>query len=345
VSGDGGRAAPPRGPDDHGVVVAVDGVSKRFALDESLVARLAGRETYVHAVSDVSLSIHHGETLGLVGESGSGKSTLANVVTGLHAPTSGEVRFRGEPVGPAAERPPDVLADIGMVFQNPRASLSPRLRVESVLGEPMRARGWEESRRETRTRELLDLVDLTETHLDRYPHELSGGQAQRVAIARALALDPTFLVLDEPVSALDVSIQAKILNLLMELQADLELTVLFIAHDLSVVEHIADRVAVMYLGELMEVAPAEQLFASPAHPYTEVLLSAIPSVDPTSDDSDRVIPEGDVPSLVDPPEGCVFHARCPRAEPRCAETDPDARPAGEGRSRCLFADEVYPGDD
>jgi len=320
-------------------------VSKRFAVDESLWARLTGARTYVHAVSDVSLTLREGETLGLVGESGSGKSTLAHLFVGLYEPTTGHIRFEGKPVGAVGDRPAEILSEVGMVFQNPLSSLDPRFTVEGAIAEPLKTQGWSLERREARTMELLDLVGLSETHLDRYPHELSGGQAQRVAIGRALAPNPSVLVFDEPVSALDVSIQAKVLNLLMELQADLELTVLFIAHDLSVVEHIADRVAVMYLGELREVASAAQLFGSPAHPYTEALLSAIPSVDPTSDDSDRVIPEGDVPSLVDPPEGCVFHARCPRAEPRCAETDPDARPAGKGRSRCLFADEVYPSDD
>jgi peptide/nickel transport system ATP-binding protein len=321
------------------VVEAIDLV-KRFPVNDSVVGRLLGTREYVRAVSGVSFEIRRGETLALVGESGSGKSTVANLVTGLYEPTGGEVRFRGEPLGSVGDRPSAVLTDIGMVFQDPQASLDPRLTVTQCVAEPMTARGWSAERRQERVADLLDLVDLSSTYADRYPHELSGGQAQRVAIARAVALDPQLLVLDEPVSALDVSVQAKILNLLMELQRELGLTYLFIAHDLNVVEHIADRVAVMYLGELMEVAPTARLFEHPTHPYTYTLLSAIPSLDadaPALDD--RVIPEGDVPSPVDPPSGCSFHPRCPVAEDDCATTDPPFERVGDARSKCLYATE------
>jgi peptide/nickel transport system ATP-binding protein len=319
-------------------VVKVRDLVKRFPLDESVVSRLLGTREYVNAVSGISFSIAEGETLALVGESGSGKSTVANLVTGLHEPTSGEVYFDGEPMRSVSKRSSDVLADIGMVFQDPKSSLDPRITVKRCIEEPMRSQGWSESERRERFEELLDLVNLSSAYADRYPHELSGGQAQRVAIARAVALDPKLLVLDEPVSALDVSVQAKVLNLLMELQEKLGLTYLFIAHDLSVVEHIADRVAVMYLGELMEVAPTDQLFERPSHPYTYTLLSAIPSLD-TDAIGDRVILEGDVPSPVNPPSGCVFHTRCPVAQPECSETVPEFETVEDARSKCLFAQE------
>jgi len=321
-------------------LVAVDGISKEFPTDDSVIAGLLGTRDYLQAVSDVSLSIDPGETLALVGESGSGKSTLANLVTGLHEPTDGEVRFEGELLPTATRRDHATLSDIGMVFQNPRGSLDPRITVRKAIKEPMHAAGWDRERREERADELMEIVNLQQSFASRYPYELSGGQAQRVAIARAVALDPKLLVLDEPVSALDVSVQAKILNLLMELQDELDLTYLFIAHDLNVVQHIADRVAVMYLGEIMETAPARQLFENPSHPYTETLLSAIPEVKPGGR-SDRVVLNEDPPSPVDPPSGCVFHTRCPDAEDRCAEEEPDVTEIGEAESRCHFAEEVY----
>lgn len=324
-------------------LVEMNDISKEFPTDESTIAALLGTREYVKAVQDVTLSIDEGETLALVGESGSGKSTLANLVTGLHEPTEGEVRFEGEPLGTATARNQETLSDIGMVFQNPKGSLDPRLTVRKAIKEPMHAAGWDRERREARADELMDLVDLHANFEERYPYELSGGQAQRVAIARAVALDPKLLVLDEPVSALDVSVQAKILNLLMELQEELDLTYLFIAHDLNVVEHIADRVAVMYLGELMEIAPTEQLFENPSHPYTETLLSAIPDVTPGGR-TDRIILQEDPPSPVNPPSGCVFHTRCPAAEDRCAEEVPDAHKVGQAESRCHFAEEVYTDD-
>lgn len=321
-------------------LVKVDGISKEFPTDDSFLAGLLGTRDYLKAVRDVSLSIDRGETLALVGESGSGKSTLANLVTGLHEPTAGTVRFEGDPLPTAAKRDQETLSEIGMVFQNPRGSLDPRITVRKAIKEPMHAAGWSKQRREERTDELMDIVNLQESFGSRYPYELSGGQAQRVAIARAVALDPKLLVLDEPVSALDVSVQAKILNLLMDLQDELDLTYLFIAHDLNVVEHIADRVAVMYLGEIMESAPTEQLFENPSHPYTETLLSAIPEVKPGGR-SDRVVLHEDPPSPVNPPSGCVFHTRCPAAEERCAQDVPDAHSVGDAESHCHFAEEVF----
>ncbi|MFC7046692.1 ABC transporter ATP-binding protein [Halobacteriaceae archaeon GCM10025711] len=320
-------------------LLELDGVSKRFPLRDSVTDRLLGRRAAVHAVSDVSLGVHEGETLALVGESGSGKSTLANLVVGLHEPSEGELRFDGRRLGPVDDRPADVLADVGMVFQNPTASLDPRMTVRDVVAEPMRAQGWSADRRERRTQELLDVVGLSDRFLDRYPHELSGGQAQRVAIMRAVTLDPRLLVLDEPVSALDVSVQAKILNLLLELQADLDLTMLVISHDMGVVEHVADRVAVLYLGRLLEVAPTAQVFDRPSHPYTRALLSAVPSVEPDARE-ERVALGGDVPSPVDPPDGCRFHTRCPAATAECRSTEPSLVAVDEGWTRCPFTTEA-----
>ncbi|WP_458189998.1 ABC transporter ATP-binding protein [Haladaptatus sp. NG-WS-4] len=319
-------------------VIEVRNLVKHFPLNDSLIDNFLGNNEHVEAVSDVSFSIAEGETLALVGESGSGKSTVANLVTGLYAPTSGEVLFEDEPIASVEARSADILSEIGMVFQDPKASLDPRLTIRRSIAEPLHSQGWDKQRREERVDELLDLVNLSDTHADRHPHELSGGQAQRVAIARAVALDPRVLVLDEPVSALDASVQAKILNLLMNLQEEMGLTYLFIAHDLNVVEHIADRVAVMYLGNLMEIASAEQLFEQPTHPYTYTLLSAIPSLETGTTDG-RVILEGDVPSPVHPPSGCVFHTRCPIAEDECGTTVPDFELVDDAQSKCLFARE------
>lgn len=324
-------------------ILEIEGLSKEFPTDDSFIAGLLGSREYLKAVSDVSLHIDRGETLALVGESGSGKSTFANLVAGLHEPTAGEVRFEGDSLPRAHQRGQETLADIGMIFQNPRGSLDPRMTVRKAIREPMYAAGWNREHRESRVDELMEIVDLQSSFGERYPYELSGGQAQRVAIARAIALDPKLLLLDEPVSALDVSVQAKILNLLMELQEELDLTYLFIAHDLNVVEHIADRVAVMYLGEIMEIGPTAQLFEQPSHPYTETLLSAIPEVTPGGR-SDRVVLHEDPPSPVNPPSGCVFHTRCPAAEERCAEEVPTVHHVGDAASRCHFAEEVYEGD-
>ncbi|WP_254863717.1 ABC transporter ATP-binding protein [Halovivax gelatinilyticus] len=325
-------------------VIELDGVSKSFPIEDSLLDRLFGTRTSLKAVSDVTLSAHEGETLGIVGESGSGKSTLANLVTGLYTPTEGEIRINGTPVGGARSRDTDLLADVGVVFQNATSSINPRMKVGESIAEPLRTQGWSADEREQRIDELLELVDLSSRHVDRYAHELSGGQAQRVAIARAIATEPSVLVLDEPVSALDVSVKGSILNLLMEIQRELGLTYVFISHDLSAVKHIADRIAVMYLGTLMEVGPAEQLFEVPSHPYTEALLAAIPDVDPSTTIQDVFILEGEVPSPVDPPDGCVFHTRCPIAEERCRTEVPDPQAVEDATSWCHFAAEVHRGE-
>ncbi|AGB16922.1 oligopeptide/dipeptide ABC transporter, ATP-binding protein [Halovivax ruber XH-70] len=321
-------------------VIELEHVSKSFAMNDSLLDRLLGNTTSLAAVSNVSLSVHRGETLGVVGESGSGKSTLANLVTGLYTPTEGVISLDGTPVGGATDRPADLLADVGVVFQNASSSINPRMTVGDAIAEPLITQGWSADDCEERIAELLELVELSEHHLDRYTHELSGGQAQRVSIARAIATEPSVLVLDEPVSALDVSVKGSILNLLMRIQDELDLTYLLISHDLSAVKHVADRIAVMYVGELMEVGPAEELFERPAHPYTEALLAAIPNVDPASTIEDTFVLEGEVPSPVDPPSGCVFHTRCPMAEETCRTTVPDQIEVGDGWSRCHFAESV-----
>ncbi|WP_049924396.1 dipeptide ABC transporter ATP-binding protein [Halopiger djelfimassiliensis] len=315
-------------------IVELEGVSKRYPLASGPIERLLGTADTLRAVDDVDLEIRPGETVALVGESGCGKSTLASLITGLETPTAGEVRIDGTPVGDADDRAADTLADVGVVFQDPRSSLNPRLTVERAIAEPLHSHGWCPERRRERVRELLERVGLSERYATSYPHELSGGQVQRVAIARAIALDPSLVVLDEPVSALDVSVQARLLNVLADLQADLDLAYLFISHDLTVVEQIADRIAVMYLGELLEVGPTDRVADRPTHPYTAALLEAIPSLD--ADESADFELEGDPPSPVDPPSGCAFRDRCPRAEPECAETDPDRQQVGPVRSKCHF---------
>ncbi|AFZ72894.1 ABC transporter ATP-binding protein [Natronobacterium gregoryi] len=316
-------------------LVELEAVSKRYSLSEGTLERLLGTEESLRAVTDVDLTVQSGETVALVGESGCGKSTLANLVTGLETPTEGTIRFDGRTVGPAAERTHDDLAAVGVVFQDPRSSLNPRLTVEKAVAEPLHSHGWNRERREARVQELLEQVGVPDRHATSYPHELSGGQVQRVAVARAIALEPRLVVLDEPVSALDVSVQARILNLLADLQAELDLTYLCISHDLGVVEHVADRVAVMYLGELMEVGPVDHVFDQPSHPYTKALLEAIPSTDADGEPSGRPLP-GTVPSPIDPPDGCVFRTRCPRAAPECANRDPDQQRLGPVRSKCHF---------
>src|SRR6202171_1847098 len=287
------------------------------------MARTVGN---VHAVDGVDLAIRQGETLGLVGESGCGKSTLGRSILRLVEPRSDEVHFKGMDVlrmGPAALR--RARRDMAMIFQDPFGSLDPRQTVGELLREPLEIHHLGRSRRERdeRVRELLDLVGLTSGFIDRYPHEFSGGQRQRIGIARALAVEPSFIVCDEPVSALDVSIQAQIVNLLERLQDKLNLTYLFIAHDLSVVKHISDRIAVMYVGKVVEVSSARELYLHPQHPYTSSLLSAIPIPDPEVERGrERIILKGDVASPVNPPSGCRFRTRCFKVQPRCAEVEP-----------------------
>jgi oligopeptide/dipeptide ABC transporter ATP-binding protein len=310
-------------------VVEVQNVVKVFPVRRAKGLRVSKR--LVQAVSDVSFTIGKRETLGLVGESGSGKSTLGRCVLQLIEPSAGSVKFMGqELVGMSRDDLRPMRRRMQMVFQDPYASLDPRLTVGSAIEEPLQIHKIPGDHGK-RINELLDLVGLSPEHASRFPHEFSGGQRQRVGIARALALDPTLIVLDEPVSALDVSIQAGVINLLQDLQAELDLTYLFIAHDLSVVRHISDNVAVMYLGKLMEVGPAEELYTAATHPYTQALLSAIPEPDPVIErERERMTLSGDIPSPIDPPSGCRFRTRCPKAQPRCSVEEPELVDHGFG---------------
>ncbi len=278
----------------------------------------------VHAVDDVTFALIEGETLGIVGESGCGKTTLIRALVRLIEPTGGAIRFRGEVITNAARKQMEpIRREMQMVFQDPQASLNPRKRISQILRTPLLMRGVPKDRLEAESRELLTRVGLHAEHLGRFPHEFSGGQRQRIGIARALAVNPNLILLDEPVSALDVSIQAQVINLLDELQDELRLSYVFVAHDLGVVRHVSDRIIVMYLGKLMEISPAQELYSKPIHPYTSALLGAIPIPDPEENRKrDRPLVSGEPPNPIHPPSGCRFHTRCPRATEVCREVEP-----------------------
>jgi oligopeptide transport system ATP-binding protein len=305
-------------------------VKKYFPIRKGVLQREVAR---VHAVDDVTFSVRAGETLGLVGESGCGKSTLGRTLIRLLEPTDGEIIFDGTPIqdlGTRRLRP--LRREMQMVFQDPYASLNPRKRVGTIVSDPMRIHDLgSRADQKRRVGEILETVGLSPEHYNRFPHEFSGGQRQRIGIARALALQPKLIVADEPVSALDVSIQSQMLNLLEDLQNDFQLTYIFIAHDLGVVRHVSDRIAVMYLGKLVELSPAEELYTRPIMPYTEALLSAVPIPDPDlAEKRERIVLEGDVPSPINPPSGCRFHPRCRYATEVCKETEPPLVDYGNG---------------
>jgi len=308
------------------VLLKVENLYKHFPIKKGIIfSRQTGA---VHAVDGISFNIYNGETLGLVGESGCGKSTTGRTILQLYRPTSGSVFFEGDDLAKLkGENLRRKRRDLQMIFQDPYASLNPRMTVGQIIGEPMEIHGTYKGAAQTkRVQDLLQLVGLNGAFANRYPHEFSGGQRQRIGVARALALEPKLIVCDEPISALDVSIQAQVVNLLEDLQSTMGLTYLFIAHDLSMVRHISDRIAVMYLGIIVELADRNELYANPRHPYTQALLSAVPYPDPFVEEKrKRIILEGDVPSPVNPPSGCRFRTRCQYAKEICAEEKPAFR--------------------
>jgi oligopeptide transport system ATP-binding protein len=330
----------PRTADDDPVLLDVRHLKMYFPVTAGVIVRRAVGQ--VKAVDDVSFKVRRGETLGLVGESGCGKTTTGRCILQLYRPTSGSVLFDGQDLCALDERElRGIRRHMQVIFQDPYSSLNPRMTAGTIVGEPLRVQGLapDQGAYRERVSELFSLVGLRTSMVDRFPHEFSGGQRQRIGVARALAANPKFIVCDEPVSALDVSIQAQIVNLLEELQEKFDLTYLFIAHDLSVVRHISDRVAVMYLGHIMEIAERDAIYANPLHPYTEALLSAVPIPDPEVDSQrDRIALAGEVPSPLNPPGGCVFHPRCHKATRECREVVPELREVHAGHwASCIHA--------
>jgi oligopeptide/dipeptide ABC transporter ATP-binding protein len=319
-------------------LVEVRDLVKHFPIKRGVI--LQRQVGAIKAVDGITFDVKQGETLGIVGETGCGKSTTARLMCRLMDPTSGTVTFDGREVG--AQKGDDLKAlhrDMQMVFQDPYSSLNPRKSVGSIISDPFVIHGLYtgHGERKRRVQDLMDRVGLNPEHYNRYPHEFSGGQRQRIGVARAIALEPKLLIADEPVSALDVSIQAQVLNLLRQLQRDMGLTLVFIAHDLSVVRHMCDRVAVMYLGKIVEIADSDVLYSTPRHPYTGALLSAVPVPDPRGGTKQRQLLTGDVPSPANPPRACRFHTRCPKAQPKCSEDEPPLEPKPGGSiAACHF---------
>lgn len=306
-------------------LVSVKDIVKTFPVNKGFM----GKKRFVHAVNDVSFDIMPGQTFSLVGESGCGKSTTGRLIDHLLVPDSGEIWFEDKEISKISQNEMRPLrSDIQMIFQDPYGSLNPRIKVQDLIGEPLLIHTKLSSgERLKKVQELLEIVGLSAAHGERYPHEFSGGQRQRIGIARALTVQPKLIIADEPVSALDVSIQAQVLNLMQELQKDFNLTYLFISHDLSVVEMISDQIAVMYLGTIVETAPKAELYANPKHPYTRALLSAVPIPDPERQ-KDRIILKGDLPSTTNPPKGCLFHTRCPECTQKCRDERPSSQMLG-----------------